>query len=427
MFYSVVAIVGGGLTGLTAAVQLGQLGVKCVLLDDGLELGGRARTDRHHGFDLNYGPHRLYEGGAAVAGLRSLRIHVDAAARGPNGGYAVWRRRKHTLPVGLCSLLTTGLLSARAKREIARVMRAVADLNSQSLQHVSIGDWARTHIADDDVLHVVLAFVRYTTYCDDPDRLSAAAALDQLQLSLRSRVLYVHNGWSSLIGALERAARAAGAIIVRGVRAHAIDVRDGRAQTVILGDGTTVPAEAVIIAVSPRAAERVLGANPIRVPDAAVRVAVLDVALSMLPDPRAVFAVGIDEPFAFSADSAIARVAPDTGAVVHLAKYLPTGVEGSPADESQLERAMDLLQPGWRRMVVYRRFLPTIVVSHALLSAASDGFAGRPAVVLPMLSNVFLAGDWVGAVGQLADACVSSALEAARGAARCLARPAEGP
>jgi hypothetical protein len=131
-----------------------------------------------------------------------------------------------------------------------------------------------------------------------------------------------------------------------------------------------------------------------------------------------VFAIAIDEPWFLTADSTIARVAPGAGAVVHLAKCLPTGVTGSPTDEQQLERAMDLVQPGWRRMVVYRRFLPAVVVSHAIVAADSGGFAGRPSVAVPGMTNVFLAGDWIGAIGQLADACVSSAIEAARHAAR---------
>ncbi len=151
-----------------------------------------------------------------------------------------------------------------------------------------------------------------------------------------------------------------------------------------------------------------------------MRVAALDVALERLPDRRAVFAVGIDEPWCFSADSITARVAPETGAVVHLAKYLSTAADGSPFDEGQLEHALDLLQPGWRRIVVHRRFLPDIVVSHALVSARTGGFAGRPDVATTV-PNVFLAGDWVGLERQLADAYVSSAMEAARRAARSVA------
>jgi hypothetical protein len=113
----------------------------------------------------------------------------------------------------------------------------------------------------------------------------------------------------------------------------------------------------------------------------------------------------------------IARVAPQNGAVVHVAKYLRPGATAAPTDEQQLERALDVLQPGWRDLVVHR-FLPAVVVGHALVAVESDGFAGRPGGRVAGLKNVFLAGDWIGPTGQLADASVASGIEAARTIAR---------
>src|SRR5262249_19721981 len=152
----------------------------------------------------------------------------------PNGGFAVCQGRKQTLPVGLCSLMTTGLFGSQAKREIARVMTAVAGLESRSLRHLCVNEWVRTQIADRDVRQVVLTLVRHTTYCTDPARLSAEAAMDQLQLSLRSRVLFVHNGWASLIQRLETATIAAGGMVVRGTRVRAVETHDATASHVIL-------------------------------------------------------------------------------------------------------------------------------------------------------------------------------------------------
>ena len=150
-------------------------------------------------------------------------------------------------------------------------------------------------------------------------------------------------------------------------------------------------------------------------------VAALDIALQRLPARRTVFAVGVDDPVCFSADSAVARVAPDDGAVVHVAKYLRSGVRGTTEDERHLEQTLDLLQPGWRKAVVHRRFLGTVVVSHALVSAESGGFPGRPSGRIAGIDNAFLAGDWVGPTGQLADASVASGMRAARAVERLTA------
>jgi predicted NAD/FAD-dependent oxidoreductase len=50
------AIVGGGLAGLTAAMVLAQAGQHVAVFEKSNEFGGRARTDRHHGFTFNLGP-----------------------------------------------------------------------------------------------------------------------------------------------------------------------------------------------------------------------------------------------------------------------------------------------------------------------------------------------------------------------------------
>ena len=52
----------------------------------------------------------------------------------------------------------------------------------------------------------------------------------------------------------------------------------------------------------------------------------------------------------------------------------------------------------------------------AIATAASGGMAGRPAVDAPDQPNVFLAGDWVGPTGHLADAALDSARASARAA-----------
>jgi glycine/D-amino acid oxidase-like deaminating enzyme len=416
-----VVIVGGGLSGLSAAVHMGRANIPAVLLDHAAEVGGRAKTQVWRGFHLNYGPHRLFERGAAVTGLRKIGVAVDGAARGPNGGVAVWRDQKFTLPVGFCSLLTTGLLGPRAKRDAGRLLASIPGVNISALDRVSFGDWLRTQVDEADVIQLVLAFVRSATYCDDPDRLSASAGLDQLRLSMSGPVLHLHHGWGSLVAKLQEDAVSSGIVIARG-RVATVNAAGAQATSVTLSDGSRVSGRAFVLATGPRVSEQILaeGAPPEN-RATPIRVAALDIALEYLPKPRTVFAVGIDEPWCFCADSAIARVAPQGGAVVHMAKYLRAGSAGSPADEGELERALDLLQPGWRSAVAFRRFLPAVVVSHALVDAESGGFSGRPRGDLPALRNVFLAGDWIGPVGQLADASVASGIAAARSVERLLA------
>jgi len=67
------------------------------------------------------------------------------------------------------------------------------------------------------------------------------------------------------------------------------------------------------------------------------------------------------------------------------------------------------VQPGWRQFVVHRRFLPSMRVSNALVTPG----ATRPTPATPV-RGLYLAGDWVGAEGAMADAALSSARAAAK-------------
>jgi phytoene dehydrogenase-like protein len=152
-----------------------------------------------------------------------------------------------------------------------------------------------------------------------------------------------------------------------------------------------------------------------------VRAACLDVALDRLPRPQQRFALGLDRPLYFSVHSAAANLAPAGITVLHVMKY--SGNETTPIEDVQgeLEAYLERLQPGWKEHVAARRFLPNMTVAHAMPLAVEDGLAGRPAVSIPGRPRVFLAGDWVGPRGWLADASAASAEEAATRALAALA------
>jgi phytoene dehydrogenase-like protein len=416
-----VAIVGGGLSGLAAAVQLGAAGTPVVVLDAADQVGGRARTQCLQGFHLNLGPHRLFERGAALSALRRLGVPLPGAPRGPNGGFAVLRGAKHTMPTGYCSLLSTGLFCVAAKLELARFLAGVPKTDVSQLHDVAIGEWLRAQVADPRVVQFVLALVRQTTYSHDPDCLSAAAAIEQLQLSLGGSSFYIHRGWGTLVNSLKTAAVSAGVAIHSDCAVSSVNAAGRHAVSVTLADGREVLCRAVIVATGPKQAASLLGATRMpRTPPVPVCVAALDIALRRLPARRAIFALGIDQPVSLSADSAIVDLAPGAGAVVHTARYLDTGTSGTVDDESALEELMDITQPGWREQVVFRRFLPRVVVSNALVTAVGGGLLGRPNGRVIGLENVFLAGDWIGPTGQLADAAIASGLRAAGAAQHAL-------
>jgi phytoene dehydrogenase-like protein len=143
-------------------------------------------------------------------------------------------------------------------------------------------------------------------------------------------------------------------------------------------------------------------------------VATLDLALTRLPVPQRTFVLGIDKPLYLSVHSHWASLAPDNGALVHAMKYLTEPATDAVAVRRELEELVDRSQPGWRDLVVDERFAPHLVATQQLVTAEAVGLAGRPGVECPGLPGAYLAGDWVGAEGMLADAAVASASRAAQ-------------
>jgi phytoene dehydrogenase-like protein len=258
--------------------------------------------------------------------------------------------------------------------------------------------------------------VRVTTFTNDPDHQSAGAAIEQLQLGLAGNVLYLDGGWQTIVDGIRRAAIAAGVRILSGAHAAALERAGDRSVCgVRLSDGSTVRGRAVVIAGAPADVDALTTVTSFtRQLPPAVRAATLDVALRSLPRPKATVAFGVDAPYYFSVHSASAQLAPTSGSLIHVTKYLRPDETADRDVERELESYLDMMQPGWREVLDFKQYLPNLAVTHTEITAAMGGISGRPASRLDAFDNVFIAGDWIGPVGQLSDGAAASATEAAR-------------
>ncbi|MBY0278911.1 FAD-dependent oxidoreductase [Candidatus Binatia bacterium] len=416
-----VVVIGGGIAGLTAAALIGHRGRRVRLFEKAGELGGRAATQVKDGFSFNVGPHALYRDAAGIRVLAELGITPRGATPRPSGGHAVARGVKHAFPAGFLSLLSTGLLTLPAKLEAARLLARLQSIDPAPWQSRTVAEMLAGLAKHDDVRHLLGALIRVSTYGNAPDRMSGGAALEQVQRALAGNVLYLDDGWQQLVSALRDAAIAAGVAIESGVRVDAIEQdAAGAVQAVRLADGTRLPCAAAILAVAPDEAANATTGHTHELLErwarelTPLRAACLDLALDGLPVPHSTFGLGVDAPLYFSVHSAVARLTPGHGALVHVAKYLdPSETPDTARDLAELERFTDLLQPGWREHVVHRRFLPHMTVTHGLVTARGGGLAGRPGPAVDGAAGLYVAGDWVGHDGMLADASFASARGAA--------------
>jgi phytoene dehydrogenase-like protein len=427
-FHADLIVVGGGLAGLSAAALVAQAGRSVIVLEQASHVGGRAATRVRQGIHWNLGPHALYCHGQAFRLLKDLGVTFTGRFPDPGRALLVGGTASYPLPTGIGSLLGSQWLTLRERWRLIRFLTTLKQLDARGFDHVSLQDWLGQTAGAGNLFLLLSALFRLSTYADDPEAMSAGAAIAQLKLALTGNVWYIEEGWQTLVDGLRDQAVEHGAQVRTGARVMAVRA-DVDGVSVHLAGGEDLRGRAAILAVEPKKTSDLLelpADSPLgrwianSVP---VRAAYLDVALNRLPRPDQRFGLGLDRPLYFSVHSAAAKLAPEGVAVIHVMKYLgPDTRTPSQAVEQELEGFLERLQPLWKQDTLARRFVPGMTVAYSLPRAEENGLAGRPSVQVSERPNVFLAGDWVGPEGQLADASAASARESARSVLALLAR-----
>jgi phytoene dehydrogenase-like protein len=413
-------VVGGGLAGLCVAALVARGGRSVIVLEKASHLGGRAATHVRDGIHWNLGPHALYCHGHAFRLFRELGVPFTGRFPSPGRGVLIDGKVSYGIPSGLGSLVGSQLLTIHEKWRLARLLTTLAKLDSRQFDGVPLREWLDRTAGAGKLSLLLGALCRLSTYSDDPVGMSAGAAIRQLKLALAGNVWYLDGGWQTLVDGLRDQGAKYGAELRTGATVRAVDCGDG-AVVVHLASGEDLCARAAVLAVEPTKARDMLdmpAESPLALwaaDNVPIRAACLDLALNRLTRPRQRFALGLDRPCYASVHSAAAALAPPNVAVVHVMKYIGNDMATpSQTIERELECFLDELQPGWHAHILERRFLPGMTVAHGLPLAKCYGLRNRPPVAIRERRNVFLAGDWVGPEGMLADASAASAAESAR-------------
>ncbi|HEY5155265.1 MAG TPA: FAD-dependent oxidoreductase [Acidimicrobiales bacterium] len=412
-----IVVVGAGLAGLIAATDAARAGSRVTLFDT-RRPGGRATTTRMRGFAFNQGAHALYDTGPARAILTSLGVPLTGGPPAVDRGRLVKGGVLHRAPGGPTSLVRTTVLSIRGKAAVGRVLGRLGSFDGDRHRHLTVNEWLDDQRLPDDAADLVRMLVRISTYTDAPDLLSAGAGIAQAAMGLAG-VTYLDGGWQRLIDALHHQATAAG-VTVRDHTAVTAIGPQGRRWTVETG-AAPVTADAVILAgLAPGEAARLVGSTPDELGwdtlGPAVHASCLDLGVRRPAPIPALFSV--DEPLYLSTHSPPADLAPEGHGVVQLLHYLAPGQ----APEAAVVRARLDAHAARAGLVpddiVEQRYLHRMTVAHALPLASAGGLAGRPPATVASHPGVFVAGDWVGGVGLLADASAASGRAAAAAAVR---------
>ncbi|GAB5602657.1 protoporphyrinogen oxidase [Thermus sp. FJN-A] len=189
-----VAVVGGGLAGLSAALALKEAGIPFLLLEAGLRLGGKVRTLRQGGFLLEAGPDASVRYKKEVLEL-AARLGLEPIGTLPAKPSALILRggRAHPLPEGLMQVVP-GDLKALARTSLLSPMgklRALYDLflPRGGQEDESLRAFVERRLGP-EVYRALVAPLAGGIYGGEPDELSMKAAFPQLlELERRHRSL----------------------------------------------------------------------------------------------------------------------------------------------------------------------------------------------------------------------------------------------
>jgi phytoene dehydrogenase-like protein len=368
-----IAVVGGGLAGLTAAIACAEGGAKVRLLEAHEALGGRARSTDGP-YKANLGPHVIYKDGGFWAWLADRGL-LPPYANPPLAGIRFRRQG-----------------AARRIPPLGAVPSVLRLRGREAPVDVDFRGWAAAH-ADAQTAEMLSAAAGVYTFHHDPGELSAAFVWKhsvRVLLSPPPTARYLIGGWSALVRSLEGRARKLGVEIETG---HRVD---------------SLPDSPAIIATELDRARALLGDDSLEWPSG--NTVCIDLGLRRRRgDPFVVS--DLDEAGwveRFSAPDP--TLAPEGEELVQAQMPVRPG-ESTEQAALRLDRLLDVSLPDWRERETWRR-RQAMVARTGPLDHPGTSWRDRPAI--DRGDGVFLAGDMVAAPGLLSEVSWASAVEASR-------------
>lgn len=175
---SLIAVLGGGISGLTAAHALVREGHEVVVIDRGNTPGGRIQTERRDGFLVEHGPNSMIspapgaEDLIASLGLAGERIDKGEGVR---HRYLVRDGRAHALPLDPLGFFSSGFFSLRGR------LRMLAEpFIGRGPQDESVAAFVRRRFGR-ELLDYVFDPLVGGIYAGNPENLSMTALLPRLK------------------------------------------------------------------------------------------------------------------------------------------------------------------------------------------------------------------------------------------------------
>ena len=173
-----IAVIGGGITGLTAAWQLHRAGHRVRLFEKAAQTGGSIVSLAQDGWLIEGGPNSLQETAEVAALVRDLGLGSERAAANPAAQkrYIVRGGRPVMVPLSPAGLLTSPLFSWRARLKVLTELLTRPRVRTTD---VNLAAFVASHFGQEIVDYGLNPFVS-GVYAGDPAKLSTRYSFPNL-------------------------------------------------------------------------------------------------------------------------------------------------------------------------------------------------------------------------------------------------------
>jgi len=272
-----VAVIGGGLAGIAAALDCSRAGASVTLLESRGRLGGAAYSFTRDGIRADNGQHvflrcctayrELLEQLGATE-LVTLQSRLEIPVLAPGGRRATLRRSDLPAPLHLAGAIVRYRFLTRAQR--LRVVTAIAalrriDYDDPATDERSFGEWLREHGQPDDAVDALWGLIIRPTLNLAPAEASLAQAAQVFQVGLlgdrrAGEIGYARAPLSEIHDVAARRALLAQDVDVRLRHGATTIIPTDKGFKIEISGAPTLLADVVVAAVPPERAGRLLPA-----------------------------------------------------------------------------------------------------------------------------------------------------------------------
>jgi len=425
-----VAVIGGGLAGLTAAAYLSESPhIEGVLFERSPQLGGRAFTYEKEGFTLNYGAHAVYGIDRHTLSDMERELKLSFSSRQVDKRRVMYEKngRVTEAPLDFVNIVRTGLLRTPQKfRFVGEIAAIIANIHKLK-EYPTLGDYLAESDADEDVKELWEHLVCSNFFISPEDaRMVPGPVISEYyqNLFLSNRpVNYILGSWAVITNQLSQKIEASGRWEI-ALKEGVEGIRYENGCFVLQTKSRQAEFDRVVFAMPVQQAAKLLKGTawePFLAPyenSRPTEVMVFDVGLSRIVARPFSYISDMDSKMFISDVSATdPTLIPPGGQLLQGIAYLhDEHIDDESSRKAYLEERMKLMEamfdkhyPGWRDAVVVRR-----MSKKAMVQSVKNVAGNRPLPVRVESVPFYFCGDGCEGKGQLAERAFSSARRAAK-------------